>query len=568
MTKVPFSWAPLLVVILILNAILFGTPLVGWAASSDHVVERAIHDGLTQGDSVSETPWVDLSLTETMEPSRPREGETVTFTLTVTNAGPGDATGIVITNTLPSGFSYLSSDGGGVYTPANATITWQVPNLPAQGTLTFHFSARTEKSFNHTSLAEIIAADQPDVDSTPGNHDFYEDDLAYAAPQVVIYRNSQLGDLVWWDVDQDGLQDPDEPGIPYVQLTLIDDQGHIQTTVTDENGVYHFSPLFPGTYTVTVDASNFQPGGALAYWTPTSVHQGDDIHDSDGDPLTHSASLTLSDNENNMSLDFGFKPDVRYRISQQRHVLDPLRPGQEISFTVIITNTGHTWLTAIPLQDRYNPDYLGYGNGTDFAVPDSVDHADDGVLDWPNILNAPLAPGESVTATLYFTAQSDTQALPDSATVNMTIAYHVQADPDGPGGPLASRETPSSQADSHPVRILAPTGVILTDFRAYPMQDHIQLVWDTASEFNLLGFSLVREDINGQETLLTSQLIPAKRPGLAQGAHYTFLDTPQFDRVYRYILRIHTLDGRQIALPPVTTVPSLSHSLLLPKSLP
>ncbi len=542
--KVQLSCLKFCAIILVAGILLLaGSPYVGRAASGD--------EDATQESSIStETSWVDLSLTKEMSLPRPREGETVTFTLTITNAGPGDATGIVITDTLPSGFSYLSADGGGVYTAENATATWRIPLLRANESLSFHLVARTEGGFNHTNWAEIIAVDQPDVDSTPGNHNPYEDDQDYSAPQVVIYPNSYVGDRVWWDVDGNGLQDPGEPGIPNVLLTLTDTQGLTQTTITDEQGLYHFEHLFPGVYTVTVDARNFQPGGSLLHWRPSPANQGDDdTQDSDGDPRTYSASLNLGDNETNTSLDFGFELGVSYLLSQQRHVSDPIRPGQSMSFTVIITNTSHAWLTAMSLQDVYDPEYLEYGNGTDFAVPDSVNHIDDGILDWPNVLgSSPLAPGEAVTVTLYFTARNDTYPLPNQATLNTIMTRQVQVDPDGPTGALAPQALSLPQSSSGPVRILAPTGVIISGFYIQPTGDHVQLSWDTASELNLLGFSLLRLDASGQEQIITPQLILAQRPGLPQGSHYTFLDTPRPGNTYYYILRIHTLDGRQHTL--------------------
>lgn len=56
-----------------------------------------------------------------------------------------------------------------------------------------------------------------------------------------------IGDLVWLDENGDGLQDADEPGVPGVQVDLIDQdtQNVIATTVTDAEGYYRFTGITP-----------------------------------------------------------------------------------------------------------------------------------------------------------------------------------------------------------------------------------------------------------------------------------------------------------------------------------
>ena len=64
----------------------------------------------------------------------------------------------------------------------------------------------------------------------------------------------RLGDLVWLDLDKDGLQGMDEPGIPNVKITLIRDGEAVAETVTDQYGFYRFSDLYPAVYFFRVEA--------------------------------------------------------------------------------------------------------------------------------------------------------------------------------------------------------------------------------------------------------------------------------------------------------------------------
>ena len=51
-------------------------------------------------------------------------GDVITFTVTVTNAGPDFATGVQLSDPLTAAFTYLSDDSGGTYDPA--TGLWDV----------------------------------------------------------------------------------------------------------------------------------------------------------------------------------------------------------------------------------------------------------------------------------------------------------------------------------------------------------------------------------------------------------------------------------------------------------
>ncbi|NNC94369.1 MAG: hypothetical protein HKN92_02325, partial [Chitinophagales bacterium] len=70
-----------------------------------------------------------------------------------------------------------------------------------------------------------------------------------------------IGDYVWLDLNNDGIQDPNEPPIAGVTIQLLDNSGNvIGTMVTDSAGYYDFLNLPPGLYTVNVVDSTVPPG--------------------------------------------------------------------------------------------------------------------------------------------------------------------------------------------------------------------------------------------------------------------------------------------------------------------
>lgn len=125
-------------------------------------------------------PGADLSLTKSLLGSPPVPGGTATWRLTVRNdaASDLDATGIVVEDTLPGGFTFGSATGDGTFNSANGQ--WSVPDLsPGQSaSITIVGTISSAAGTTITNSAEIIAANEADPDSTVNNGNTGEDDFA------------------------------------------------------------------------------------------------------------------------------------------------------------------------------------------------------------------------------------------------------------------------------------------------------------------------------------------------------------------------------------------------------
>jgi hypothetical protein len=67
------------------------------------------------------------------------------------------------------------------------------------------------------------------------------------------FKGYSIGNLVWWDENNDGDVDNGEDPIPGVEMGLLNAQGVlIETTTTDADGEYYFHGLLPGNYQVAV----------------------------------------------------------------------------------------------------------------------------------------------------------------------------------------------------------------------------------------------------------------------------------------------------------------------------
>ncbi len=129
-------------------------------------------------------------------------------------------------------------------------------------------------------------------------------------------EEGSLGDYVWEDFGENSVQgDLFDIGINGVVVELW--KGGVQqdtfTTINDPDtgnpGYYLFENLTAGTYTVKVADSNFDESGDPLYgYTFVTQNAGtDDTLDSDFDPATKSASVTLGAGEHNRTIDAGLK---------------------------------------------------------------------------------------------------------------------------------------------------------------------------------------------------------------------------------------------------------------------
>ncbi len=112
--------------------------------------------------SVTVTPQSsDLSITETVDDARPEAQQVETFTITVANSGPDDATGVAVSVPLPAGLTYVSSSAeDGSYD--EATGLWGVGTLGASGSETLTILARATSAALSEVTATITGLDQYD----------------------------------------------------------------------------------------------------------------------------------------------------------------------------------------------------------------------------------------------------------------------------------------------------------------------------------------------------------------------------------------------------------------------
>ncbi|MEV7004784.1 SdrD B-like domain-containing protein [Streptomyces sp. NPDC093982] len=178
----------------------------------------------------------------------------------------------------------------------------------------------------------------------------------------------QLGNRVWFDTDQDGIQDPGEKPVVGATVNLYDADGNkIGTATTNARGEYYFDSTvvknvrpedlkYGRTYTVKMDnPDDYEDGGVLDGWASTKPGAGDnDEIDSsgepDGDPFPSVQVTPMGPGRNDHSLDFGFiKPSVDLSVIKVGPAT--VDPGGEVKYDIIITNNGPNDSTGYTVTD-------------------------------------------------------------------------------------------------------------------------------------------------------------------------------------------------------------------------
>ncbi len=192
---------------------------------------------------------------------------------------------------------YIDGNGNGAwdnteaFAMTNGSGIYSISNLPNGS-----YAVRVDPATLPNSMAQTYDLTAPVTDNqatvTLAGASRLEVDFGYR-------DDASIGDRVWNDMDNDGVQDAGEPGIEGV-LVYIDsngdnlfNQGVEPFVVTDTNGIYRFNNLVAGTYTVRIDISTLPRGSTQTY-------------DLDGVGTSHDATRTVALSQDATDVDFGY----------------------------------------------------------------------------------------------------------------------------------------------------------------------------------------------------------------------------------------------------------------------
>jgi uncharacterized repeat protein (TIGR01451 family) len=274
---------------------------------------------------------VDLSITKTVDQPTAAVGSNVTFTITITNGSNySPATGVSVSDVLPAGLTFVSANAASGTSFNSSSGVWTIGNLASGASKSLTMVATIASGGSKTNNAHVNEADEPDVGSP---HD----------ASATVTPPGAVGNLVFWDLNKSGTQDPSEPGAANVTVQLLQNGSIVATTTTNAQGVYNFGSVTPGTYSL-----KFIPASGVVFTTQNAG--GNPALDSDPDASGVTNTFVVVSGEDDTTHDAGLVP---VDLSITKVVDQSTAPiGANVTFTITVTNgSGYSQASGVTVND-------------------------------------------------------------------------------------------------------------------------------------------------------------------------------------------------------------------------
>lgn len=328
-------------------------------------------------------------------------GDTITYSIKVSNVGEQGGTGVVIRDTFPvNELENVVASNGGVVDPSNGTVTWNLAELPAGDEITVTLTANLVSPIgagveSFTNSASVTDDGANGEDPTPDNNSDSDTDLIDETirPDYQIRKSDDItaatpGDVVTYTITASNTGDQNGSGVfivdSFVPGLLVDILAFDGGVVDETHGTitWFVDELGAGEtieVTARVRVSDNVPAGIDRIENVAVI---DDDHTSGSDP-------TPEDNSDSDIDLLNANPD--YRIMKDDGITFT-ESGDLITYTIVAENIGSQDGTGIVVSDTYPSNILEIVDADGGIV-----NADLGTVTW-NL--ASLASGDSVTLNL------------------------------------------------------------------------------------------------------------------------------------------------------------------------
>ena len=170
-----------------------------YSVSAKHI-EDTYYKGITNVTTFRVIPKVDNRISKSVEYSTYNFDDVAVWTLTVSNSGPSNSTGVKISDLLPDGLTWVNDTAGGKYDPKTGIL--DVGELGVNETMTFKIITVISKTGTITNRANITSQE---IDSDMlNNHDeksiFVNPACDLAVVKTASNSNPNYKDTIIWTI--------------------------------------------------------------------------------------------------------------------------------------------------------------------------------------------------------------------------------------------------------------------------------------------------------------------------------------------------------------------------------
>jgi uncharacterized repeat protein (TIGR01451 family) len=294
----------------------------------------------------------DLAIVKT-GPAALTPGGTATYTLTVTNNGPGDSSGFVVNDTVPAPLSNVASTSDACTVSGNDVRC--VGGALANGdSVTFTVTASVPGNVT-SAVANTATVTSNEQDPTPGNN---TSTTTAGVPGLSLVKNA--GDAV--DVNGNGLTDTGDT----IQYTFdVTNTGTVPLTDVTVNDAKVGDVVCPQT---SLAAGASETCAAAAVYTITAADVANGSVDNtatatgttpDGNDFTSTPSTTTTPTTTPA-------PGISVVKSATPAGAGTFTAGQAVTYNFTVTNTGNVPLNGVTVNEG---DFTGTGELSDITCP-------------------------------------------------------------------------------------------------------------------------------------------------------------------------------------------------------